>query len=205
LFVPGWNAARLRSVVEQNVRGFSRRAMDESVLTDAAVALCIVTVSDTPSLLFTRRSANLRSYAGQFALPGGRCEPGETAPDTARRELAEETGLDLPPDAALGSLDDYPAPPDFRITPVVLWGGSLLTTLHGPPEEVESVFPVSLSDLDVEPHVRPGQTPAEPRIALPLMGRHIHAPAAAIVYQFCQAALHGQTVRVDRFTAGTRA
>jgi len=35
-----------------------------------------------------------------------------------------------------------------------------------------------------------------PVISLPLLGRWLHAPTAAIVHQFCQLALHGVTVRV---------
>ncbi|RUT31126.1 NUDIX domain-containing protein [Arsenicitalea aurantiaca] len=32
-------------------------------------------------------------YKGLWTLPGGRCEPGESAEDCARREVEEETGL----------------------------------------------------------------------------------------------------------------
>jgi len=34
---------------------------------------------------------------------------------------------------------------------------------------------------------------------LPLLGRYLHAPTAAIIYQFCQVAMHGHTVRVSHF------
>lgn len=43
-------------------------------------------------LLITRANA---PHAGSLALPGGKHEPGETLRQTALRELAEETGLDL--------------------------------------------------------------------------------------------------------------
>ena len=38
-----------------------------------------------------------------------------------------------------------------------------------------------------------------PVIQLPLLGRHVHAPTAAIIYQFCQAGLHGNMIRVAHF------
>src|SRR5204863_364975 len=82
-----------------------------------------------------------------WALPGGRLEPGESAVDGARRELAEEVGLVLDPDAALGVLDDYPTRSGFLITPVVFWGG-VDPVLVPNPDEVASVHCVPLDDLD---------------------------------------------------------
>lgn len=43
-------------------------------------------------------------HAGEIALPGGRCEPGETAFQTALREFHEETGYQVSPDGVLGEL-----------------------------------------------------------------------------------------------------
>jgi ADP-ribose pyrophosphatase YjhB (NUDIX family) len=39
---------------------------------------------------------------GMWSIPGGRAEPGETLRATARREVAEETGLDIEVGALLG-------------------------------------------------------------------------------------------------------
>jgi hypothetical protein len=36
-------------------------------------------------------------------------------------------------------------------------------------------------------------------IQLPLLGSYLHAPTAAIIYQFCQVALHGAGTRVAHF------
>lgn len=47
-------------------------------------------------LLGLRRSAHGR---GTWSFPGGHQEKGETAPIAAARELREETGIRLPPDA----------------------------------------------------------------------------------------------------------
>src|SRR5439155_11543819 len=51
--------------------------------------------------LLTRRAASLRTHTSQWALPGGRVNPGETAPGAALRELREEVGLGLGEDAVL--------------------------------------------------------------------------------------------------------
>src|SRR5262245_32433239 len=75
----------------------------------AAVGVVLVPTTDGEAgFLITRRTARLTSHPGQWALPGGRIDAGETAADAARRELAEELGLRLGPDTVLGMLDDYP-------------------------------------------------------------------------------------------------
>src|SRR6266540_6822755 len=85
-----------------------------SVTADAAgvhrAAVAIVVVDDGPrgaAFLLCRRSAKLNRHARQWALPGGRLDPGETVEQAARRELHEELGVDLPGGAVLGRLDDY--------------------------------------------------------------------------------------------------
>ncbi|WP_410569006.1 NUDIX hydrolase [Amycolatopsis sp. cmx-4-61] len=53
-------------------------------------------------LLLIRRRNNPGS--GQWSLPGGRVEPGETDKEAVIRELAEETGLDVIPGTLIGSV-----------------------------------------------------------------------------------------------------
>ncbi|MDT7636180.1 MAG: hypothetical protein QOC83_468, partial [Pseudonocardiales bacterium] len=130
-------------LTEESVRaalaGFDRTTDDRPDLRAAAVAITLVTTggstgggtgggtdggdahrsSDggTVQVLLTRRAPKLRTHAGQWALPGGRVDAGESVVTAARRELAEELGLELPEAAVLGRLDDYSTRSGFVISP----------------------------------------------------------------------------------------
>jgi 8-oxo-dGTP pyrophosphatase MutT (NUDIX family) len=151
-----------------------------------------------PCLLITRRAARLRGHAGQWALPGGRREPGESAVQGALRETREEVGLALGTAAVLGVLDDYVTRSGYVMTPVVCWAGPV-GELVGAESEVAAVHQVPLADLDVEPRfVRIPESDA-PVIQLPLFGRYVHAPTAAVVHQFCRIACRGEVQRVAHY------
>ncbi|MBL9120571.1 MAG: NUDIX domain-containing protein [Phycisphaerae bacterium] len=49
---------------------------------------------------------------GLWELPGGKMEPGETADDAARREVAEETGICLIQTEPLGEVEHHDLDPD---------------------------------------------------------------------------------------------
>ncbi len=191
--------ARDRSAIAANLASFRRIGVARAGLKAASVAVCIVLQQDVLSLLITRRAPNLRSHAGQWALPGGGRDAGESVEDAARRELREETGVEVAADDVLGVLDDYASRSGYRITPVVVWGGPVSPALRGPASEVAQIHVIPLADLDVAPRLLRMPESESPVIRLPLLGRYLHAPTAAIVYQFCQVALHGRTIRVSHF------
>jgi 8-oxo-dGTP pyrophosphatase MutT (NUDIX family) len=139
--------------------------------------------------VLTLRRASLRRHAGQWALPGGRLEAGETVEAAALREITEEIGLTLSPDAVLGRLDDFPTRSGHLITPLVLWAEAAPITAN--PDEVEAAFTLPLDDLD-----RPGNPQLQPLLHFALAGSTVYAPTAAILYQFREQAVHGRPMRV---------
>jgi 8-oxo-dGTP pyrophosphatase MutT (NUDIX family) len=179
--------------------GFGCTTVDRPDLTAAAVCICVVQHQGAPSMLITRRSSRVRAHANQWALPGGKLDGGESAVGAALRELREETGLVCTDAAVLGVLDDYVSRSGYVITPVVVWADDTAGLRFDPSPEVARTYLVPLVDLDVEPTLV--QIPESPRpvIQLPLFDRLLHAPTAAIVYQFCQVALHGKDTRVSHF------
>jgi 8-oxo-dGTP pyrophosphatase MutT (NUDIX family) len=187
-----------RDSVAARIAGFPRVTADRTDLKQAAVAVCVIVRDGLPCLLLTRRAAGLRAHAGQWALPGGRRDDGETATEGALRELAEEVGLELGQDSVLGLLDDYVTRSGYVITPVACWAG---TTGHlaGSEAEVASLHEVPLADLDVEPRVIAIPESDAPVIQLPLLGGYLHAPTAAIVHQFCRIACRGEVHRVAHY------
>jgi 8-oxo-dGTP pyrophosphatase MutT (NUDIX family) len=116
----------------------------------AAVAIALVETAEgsgESALLLTLRAAGLRAHRGQWALPGGRCDEGETPVTAALRELHEELGLGPGPDDVLGQLDDYPTRSGYLITPVVVWVADS-AAMSPNPAEVASVHRITLAQIE---------------------------------------------------------
>jgi 8-oxo-dGTP pyrophosphatase MutT (NUDIX family) len=150
-----------------------------------------------PAVLLTRRAPRLRAHGGQWALPGGRLEPGEPPVDAALRELDEELGLLLPAAEVLGVLDDYPTRSGYVITPIVVWGGPD-PVLRPDPGEVGSVHRISFRELCRPDSPRFVAIPESDRpvVQLPIGGDLVHAPTGAILLQFRRVAIEGVEERV---------
>ena len=125
---------------------------------------------------------------------------GESVEFTARRELAEEVGLDLPSSAVLGVLDDYPTRSGHLITPVVLWGGEAPAFSPDPREVSElCVEPFSTLSGPEIPRLVSIAESDRPVIQLPLRDTFVHAPTAAVLYQFSEVVIAGRPTRVAHF------
>jgi 8-oxo-dGTP pyrophosphatase MutT (NUDIX family) len=191
----------LRARASEHLQRFERRACAVDGRRAAAVAVVLLAdETGEAGFLITRRAPGLRQHARQWALPGGRLDPGESPREAALRELEEEVGLALAPDAVLGLLDDYPTRSGFVITPVVVWGGPV-ATLRPNPAEVVSVHHVPLRDLEHPdiPKLVVIPESERPVIQLPILSTLVHAPTAAVVYQLREVVVHGRATRVDHF------
>ena len=111
----------LNERITQNLAGFERVSQAGESSTGASVIVLVTHTPDTQdgSVVLTRRAKTLRRHAGQYALPGGRVDPGETAVEAALRECREEVGLNPEPGDVIGLLDDFVTESGFCITPVV--------------------------------------------------------------------------------------
>ncbi|TDZ78130.1 putative NUDIX hydrolase [Mycobacteroides salmoniphilum] len=158
----------------------------------------MVDVSGGAAFLLCRRTSRLNSHAAQWALPGGRLDPGEDAVQAALRELDEELGVALPDSTVLGLLDDYPTRSGYVITPVVVWGGGRLE-MSPSPDEVVAAYRVGLHQLQREDSPRYVTIPESPRpvVQIPLGNDLIHAPTGAVLLQVRWLCLEGRADRVD--------
>ena len=194
---------RTRGRTVANLDRFERQPSRHSELTPAAVALVVVANERNEAcFIITRRASGMRDHPGQWALPGGRMEPGETPAQAALRETEEEVGLALPPESVIGQLDDYPTRSGFVITPVVVWANAN-PTLHPNPDEVAEIYRVPLEALEHPdvPRLREIPESDRPVISVPIamLDAEIHAPTAAILYQLREVALRCESTRVAHF------
>lgn len=191
--------AALRQRIADNLAAFSRRSASTDGLKHAAIAITLVARDDgEAAFVLTRRASGLRNHGGQMALPGGRIDPGETPVMAALRELEEEVNAVVRPDDVLGMLDDYTTRSGYLITPVVVWASKDVNLIANP-QEVASIQRVPLWELERPDSPKFSAIPESdrPMIQLPIGDDHLHAPSAAMVFQFREAGMHGRATRVD--------
>ena len=205
----------LRERIEQRLRGFEVRAVGDHAQRSAAVAVAVTEEgfgaalpglpqhtawSERAALILTRRSLQLRDHAGQWALPGGRIEAGETPEQAALRELCEEVDLTLDAGAVLGRLDDYVTRSGFVITPVVVWAGAA-RELVANPAEVQSIHRIPIAEFmrTDAPMLDASADATRPVLRMPVGQTWIAAPTAAVLYQFRELCIEGRATRVAHF------
>jgi 8-oxo-dGTP pyrophosphatase MutT (NUDIX family) len=195
-----------RTALIDGLQGFERYepVRDPAVvLKRAAVCITITDAGDDAAFVLTRRASRLRNHGGQWALPGGRLDAGETASQAALRELHEEVGLELTDEAVLGLLDDYPTRSGYLITPVVVWAGANASMVANP-DEVASIHRIGLDQILAHDAVDFVTIPESDRpvVRLRINEDRIHAPTAAVLYQFAEL-IAGRQTRVHELEQPT--
>jgi 8-oxo-dGTP pyrophosphatase MutT (NUDIX family) len=115
--------------------------------TKPAAVLVPVIDREIPTVLFTIRTNDLASHAGQVAFPGGKIDPEDESPVAAAlREAHEEVGLSPMLIEPIGYLDLYLTFSGFRILPTVARVQPDFTLALNPGEVTEA-FEVPLDFL----------------------------------------------------------
>ncbi|GED96894.1 NUDIX hydrolase [Gordonia crocea] len=187
-----------REIARDRLANWSRRPVENpGDLRESAVALTVVARGGTHGIWILRRPATMRNHPNQFALPGGRLDAGETAVEAALRELHEETGIVAAQSDVLGILDDYRTRSGYIITPVVCWIDDDPPLVPNPAEVAQSFF-VPFDDLVRTPRFLTIPQSPRPVIQMPMVDRTIHAPTAALIYQFAEVVLRDRPTRVHQ-------
>jgi 8-oxo-dGTP diphosphatase len=123
----------------------------------AAYGVCL----DAEDRLLLARAAPSLSLRGRWFLPGGGVQHGESPPDSLRREIEEESGLQVEVGPLLDVLSDVRDLPDgislhtvrliYRVTS---WQGTLRAEVDGTTDAVRWVTRPELADLPLALYVQ---------------------------------------------------
>ncbi|EEB77792.1 hydrolase, NUDIX family [marine gamma proteobacterium HTCC2148] len=191
----------LRRQLTQNLSELKVETQPLGDLKHAAVVLAVTRYRDEAAIIVTRRTHTLRSHTGQWALPGGRIDSGETPVEAALREMQEEINLSLDASQILGTLDDYITRSGYLITPVVVWNDTRWSKLIPNPDEVATISPFSFSELarNDSPLLSDVAGGDSQVLSMHFQDDVIFAPTGALLFQFREVALRGLSTRVLHF------
>jgi 8-oxo-dGTP pyrophosphatase MutT (NUDIX family) len=188
----------IRQQLHANLSGFQPRSQPASGLKHAAVVLAVTRFEHEAAIIVTRRAPTLSAHTGQWALPGGRIDPGESPREAALREMHEEINLSLDASQILGTLDDYVTRSGYLITPVVVWNDTPWSALRPNPDEVAIISPFEFSELarSDSPMLSSAAEGERQVLSMHFKSDVIFAPTGALLYQFREVAMLGRGTRV---------
>ena len=162
----------------------------------ASVVVAVYDVGGKAHYCLIKRAKRGRN-AGQWALPGGKVEMGETRRDAALREAEEEVELPRTAVRVVGQLDDIATWSGFTISAFVVaaplgWRPAAAST------EVQQAYQFSIAGLVADGVVNWARVDnARPLLHMHLgAGVRIHAPTGAILWQLRETGLYGRDVSV---------
>jgi len=105
---------------------------------NSAPTACAVCEDDDGRLLLVRRAHE--PFRGFWDIPGGFLDEGEPPLDGLRRELLEETGLEIEPGDYLGAwIDRYGDAPGAQFTLNLYWRARVLGGVERPADDVSEL------------------------------------------------------------------
>lgn len=195
----------LKNQLLVNLEKFPTRRSEDKNLKAAAVAITVfrhdTKNKNEAAVIVTKRSPRLNAHSGQWAMPGGRIDQGESCTEAALRELREEVNLHLDESQVLGYLDDYITRSGYVITPVIIWAEADHTSLKANPDEVASIHGFSFDELtrSDSPNLETIAESDREVLSMNYQDDRIYSPTAAMLYQFREVAILGNETRVAHY------
>ena len=93
--------------------------VDEGVYRKSAVVIPLIEKNRQYHVLFEVRSSSLKTQPGEVCFPGGGCEDGETAEETAAREICEELLIEKDQIELIAPADIFVSPFNMMIFPFI--------------------------------------------------------------------------------------